>query len=97
MKGKFLKGSRGPDERRETYFVHEDGGGRRQSDEVRGEEGEIEASGVEELEGGGEQEVGDHLGQHQGQQDGRLVQGAPGDGQQLLPLEYHSATIRSFE
>ena len=52
---------------------------------------------MKELEGGGEQEVGDHLGQHQGQQDGRLVQGAPGDGQQLLPLEYHSATIKHMK
>ena len=58
-----------------TYFVHEDGGGRGESDEVGGEEGEVEAGGVEELEGGGEEEIENDLRQDESQEDRGLVQG----------------------
>ena len=48
-----------------TYFVHEDGAGRSQTEEVRGEEGEIESCWVEQLEGGGQQQIENNLRQYQ--------------------------------
>ena len=50
-----------------TYFVHQYRCGRGQSDEVGGEEGEMEAGRMEELEGGGQEEIEDDLRQDQGQ------------------------------
>ena len=50
-----------------TYFVHQDGAGRGESDEVRGEEGEVEAGRVEELEGGGEDKIENNLRQYESQ------------------------------
>ena len=60
-----------------TYFVHQYRCGRGQCDEVGGEEGEMEAGWVEELEGGGQEEIEDDLRQDQGQQHRALVQGGP--------------------
>ena len=73
-----------------AYFVHQDGGGGRQSQEVGGEERDLESGWLEELEGGGQHQVEDDLGEDQGQQDRRLVQGRPVEGQHLGPLEYSS-------
>ena len=53
----------------------------------------MEAGRMEELEGGGQEEIEDDLGQDQGQQHGRLVQGAPGHRHHLSPLKYHSEIL----
>ena len=50
----------------------------------------MEAGRMEELEGGGQEEIEDDLRQDQGQQHGRLVEGRPVHWQHLSPLEYSS-------
>ena len=59
------------------YFVHQYRCSRRQRDKVGGEKGEMEAGRVEELEGGGQEEIEDNLSQDQGQQYSNLVQSCP--------------------
>ena len=71
-----------------SYFVHQYRCGRGQRDEVGGEEGEVEAGGVEELEWGGEEEIEDDLGQDEGQQHGGLVQRCPVHWHHLSSLKY---------